>query len=302
MRDDIAKLLCERQRIGSRSKSLKTGMKLDPRIDYDDDYDWGPQRLSIARRRQHGWNSKTLNENLRPLYQFLDKSVGRDWNDVYSEICANLNPTKAIDFHVFQHLGWHVDLHRHGRHDHRYYGGLYVDDDGILCKAPHRRYERPVAPTTKLYWYDNVWFELQVHKTYAKCGCVHFKVPVHPEDALRPRWSRPYRGDEPAVCIHGNQPVERPIWYVVEYFYHSPDEVFMVHKLEDYRQPGGGLRRGYEKWGLSETNPVHYVYYRDVPEKMKEPIEKLTRRRTANRKHLKLIRTALVKDAGQKAA
>lgn len=297
MRDDIAKLLCERQRIGSRSKSLKTGMKLDPRIDYDDDFDSGPSRHSTSRRRQHGWNSKELNENLRPLYQFLDKSVGRKWDDVYSEICANLNPTKAIDYHVFQHLGWHVDLHRHGRHDHRYYGGLYVDDSGILCKAPHRRYERPVAPVTSLHWYDNVWFELQVHKTYAKCGCVHFKVPPVPE-----KWSRYRSWDKPAVCVHGNQPIERPIWYVVEYFYHSPDEILRSYKLEDYRQPDGSFRPGYERYGLNELCPVINVYYRDEPDLLKKPIEKLTRRHTANRKHLKLIREALQKAAGQAAS
>ena len=299
MRDDIAKLLCERQRVGSRSKSLKTGTTLDPRIDYDDDFDSGPSRLSIARRRQHGWNSKELNENLRPLYQFLDKSVGRPWDDVYSEIRTNINPTKAIDFHVLQHVGWHVDLHRHGTHDHRYYGGLYVDDDGILCKAPHRRYEKPAAPVTSLHWYDDVWFRLETMKTPAICGCVHFKHRKTRPDSW-PNWRNFDSG--PETCIHGNVAGERKLWYVVEYFYHKPDEIYNSYKLEDYRQPDGSLRPGYERLGLSEDRPVINFYYRDYPEKLKEPIEKLTKKRSTNRKHLKIIRKALEAATLQKAA
>jgi hypothetical protein len=302
MRDDIVKLIYEKERGGSRSKSLKTGKKLDPRIDYDDDFDWGPKRISIARRKEYGWDCKSLNYNLRPLYRFLDQSVGRPWNDVHSEIHSQIDPRTANGHTIYKCMDHHVDSHGNGVVSwRRYGGGLYVDDDGILCKTEYHPRQRPEVPVTSLHWYDNIWFQLHTFKTKAKCGCVHFKEPVHPEDADKPRWYRPYR-NEPAVCIHGNEPLTREIWYVVEYVYHKPDEIYMVHKLEDYRQPGGGLRRGYEKWGLSESYPVHYVYYRDVPEKMKDPIEKLTKRRTANRKHLKLIRKALEKAAGQKAA
>lgn len=296
MRDDIAKVICERQRIGSREKSLKTSMKLDPRIDYDDDFDSGPTRFSISRRRQHGWNGKTLNENLRPLYQFLDKSVGRPWDEVNSEIRTNINPNKAIDFHVLQHVGWHVDTNSTGRHSHRYYGGLYVDDDGILCKAPHRRYERPAEPVTSLHWYDDVWFRLETRKTPAICGCVHFKHrKTRPESW--PSWRNFDSG--PETCLHGNIAGERKLWYVVEYVYHSPDDIFKVYNIEDYRQADGSLRRGYEYHGISENNPVRTVYYRDMPELLKKPISE--KKHSANRTHLKMIRKA-IEGAGQKAA
>ena len=152
MREDISKLICERQRIGSREKSVKTALKLDPHLDYED-FDSGPTYVSSARHRQEGrcnpvavlmgkkkspGMSKNLNENLRPLYQFLLKSAGRPWNDVYSEICTNINPTKAIDYHVLQHVGWHVDVNGTGWSSSWRRGGLYVDDKGILCKEAAR--------------------------------------------------------------------------------------------------------------------------------------------------------------------
>jgi hypothetical protein len=310
MREDIAKLICERQRIGSREKSVKTALKLNPNLDYEDDYDWGPNYVSSSRHRQEGrcnpvavnmgkkkspCRSKNLNENLRPLYQFLDKSVGRPWNDVYSEICTNINPTKAIDYHVLQHVGWHVDINGTGSSSWRR-GGLYVDDKGILCKEaprPRYRWKDRYQPITSLHWYGNVWFKLEVLKTRAVCGCVHFKAPLLEEKL--PRWR--YRNSDfgPAVCIHGNEPVARPIWYVVEYFFHSPDDVFKEYRYEDSNEYTRFI------YGLRKPGDVHTVYYRDVPEKLKEPIEKKTIRRTANRKHLKLIRIAL-EAAGQTAA
>ena len=307
MRDDIAKLICERQRIGSDEKSVKTSLKLDPNLDYDSlDFDWGPTYVSSSRHRQEGrcnpvavnmgrkkspCRYKKPNENLRPLYQFLEKAVGRVWNDVYSEIRQNINPSKTIHYHVLQHVGWHVDVNGTGAYSwRRYGGGLYVNDDGILCKADSFRYVRPKDPVTSLHWYDDVWFRLEVLKSYAKCGCVHFKVPSHPDTGLKfGRWRNRY--DEPAVCIHGNPPIERPIWYVVEFDYHQPDEVFQIHRYED-----GEYTRA--RYGLKAPGDKHIFYYRDYPDLMNKPIE--IRKQTANRKHLKMIRKAI--EAAEKAA
>jgi hypothetical protein len=242
--------------------------------------------------------SKNLNENLRPLFQFLEKSVGRRWDDVYSEICANINPNKAIDYHVLQHVGWHVDLHNREEKWYSRGGNLYVDDDGILRKSARRpRYEAPKS-YTRFHWYGNVYFELEVLKTYAKCGCVHFKVPAHPDHNERySRWQYRYNG-LPAVCIHGNKPVDRPIWYVVEYGYHNPDEVYEVIRLERYRKTDGTLAPGYQYYGLSEENPVCKIYYRDRPDLMAKAF--VAKKKTANSKELKLIRKAI--EAAQAAS
>jgi hypothetical protein len=203
MRHDIAKVICERQRCRSDEGSLRTARKLDARLDWESgDYDWGPVRLSSARRRQENGSVsyKHLNENLNPLFNFLDKAVGRHWDDVYSEICQNIDPRRAIGFHVLQHVGWHVekrirmnDDDMPMRTDGRYsweYNGLYVHPEtGILCDNPRPgkkvRYKKSAKPVTQLYWYDNFWFVLNTFATEAICGCVHFKVPAHPDHKNR---------------------------------------------------------------------------------------------------------------------
>lgn len=298
MRDDIAKLICERQRIGSRSKSIKTGRKLDPSLDYDSgDYDWGPTYVSSARHRQElrcsairergmgKTNYKSLNENLRPLYQYLDKAVGRDWNSVHSDILSRIDVRRVIGYHVMQHVGWHVDTT--GRE--RRWSELYVDDAGILQKNEERRSkayyrsQRTPSKIISLHWYDNVWFKLETLATPAVCGCVHFKVPAHPDHNEKyRRYGRPT--PEPAVCIHGNQAGKRELWYVIEYGYHSPDEVYEVHRYED-----GPLTAA--RYGLKKPGDAHIVYYSDVPKLLEKPFE--IRRKVTNRKELKLIREAL---------
>lgn len=56
-----------------------------------------------------GFDRKSLNENLNPLVGFLDKSVGRKWDDVYSEIRKNISVHNATQMHVIQHLHGYVD-------------------------------------------------------------------------------------------------------------------------------------------------------------------------------------------------
>ena len=121
MRQDIQKVICERQRGNSSERSQKTGMKVNPKfftnnrkhkgtfeefrarmLELSDCWDDSdiiggvdyPNHVSSARRRQEGRCSglpnatglyhKRHNENTKPLYRFLTKAVGRPWNDVYS--------------------------------------------------------------------------------------------------------------------------------------------------------------------------------------------------------------------------
>src|SRR5439155_25177038 len=68
------------------------------------------------------WDGKELNENLAPLRRFLEKSVGRSWNKVYSEIREQLDHRRATGFHILQHLKQMVQLHP------GLYPGLYPGD------------------------------------------------------------------------------------------------------------------------------------------------------------------------------
>ncbi len=297
MRHDMQKLICERQRGRSSERSQKTRKKLNPYLDYESgDYDWGPTYVSSARHRQEGRCSgldtgghhimhKRLNENLRPLFQFLDKSVGRPWNDVYSEICSVVDSRRTIGYHVLQHVGWHVDVNNVYRR--RWFGDqLYVDSNGILRKRIGARYVRPVAPVKSLHWYGNVWFVKETLKRPAKCGCVHFKARLE-RPADYPRWRSFDPG--PDVCIHGNEPQHEDIWYVIEYGYHDPDEVYKAYYYET------ALEWDRTRYGLKEPGDSHIIYYRDRPELLKEPF--VVRKKVANRKELKLIRKALEGDS-----
>lgn len=48
--------------------------------------------------------SKSLTDNLEPLYRFLDTHVGKHWDKVYAELCRKLDKTSMQGQHVFQHL------------------------------------------------------------------------------------------------------------------------------------------------------------------------------------------------------
>ena len=45
----------------------------------------------------------------RPLRRYLESQVGRPWDNVYSEIRANLDARKATGLHILQHLDGYVD-------------------------------------------------------------------------------------------------------------------------------------------------------------------------------------------------
>src|SRR4051794_27335855 len=119
MRKDFQNILVERERIGSSKRSRKTALHLKAEADIEAHPGfpgWG--------RRGHGYyQGKELNENLKPFERFLEKSVGRNWNKVYSEIREQIDPRRAIGLHVLQHLGQMVSLHP----EQRFYGDLYVD-------------------------------------------------------------------------------------------------------------------------------------------------------------------------------
>ena len=201
MRDDMFKVIVERPRWGSR---WIESPKLD-RDKYRDRGSIGLRRHVKEQKRAH----KGFNENLAPLARFLRSRCGRRWDDVYAEICANLDTGSTVKMHVRQHLD---DLvHRrisYGRKGELLNDGwmlkqgpsksvwddLYVDpDDGILKNAatfwgvrgmdvPSRRSFRTVAPTGQndLRRIDNR------HFLWRRCGCwfrVAFDSPPHLREA-----------------------------------------------------------------------------------------------------------------------
>ena len=151
MKPYFSKLLTEQERAGSRNLSRKWGGKVrlhpDPEHDYEDEINF----VSSARRRQYGHNHKEFTDVLGPLYGFLEKNVGRPWDDVYSELCKGLDRRSVTGLHVFTHLWQYVDrdvvmfddgkVRVPGYHSWSEPSDFYIHPyTKILCAQPDRRW------------------------------------------------------------------------------------------------------------------------------------------------------------------
>lgn len=112
---------------------------------------------------------KELNEYLNPLYRFLEKSIGRSWNDIYSEIRTNINPNSAVQYHILQHLDWAVEKHVQYDIDNTpmaiAYGGLWelrnnefyvCPESGILKKHQKKRNIKKEKEIVKHNLFDSI--------------------------------------------------------------------------------------------------------------------------------------------------
>ena len=187
------KILVERPRRGHKdgpatSRMERRTMRKDVRM-LDEDSEAFNTKASIKRHTNRpGRDRKELNENLNPLYRFLDSRVGKKWDDVFSEICEQVNMNNPVQYHIRQHLDDMVELHvimkdnkphvidtwmyRSSGNELRelystqYHPTFYVHPTtGLLAKAPiHKRWRSPKPklldfikhPTNPLIQYYNV--------------------------------------------------------------------------------------------------------------------------------------------------
>ncbi len=101
---------------------------------------------------------KEFNDKLGPIYRWLNRQVGRPWDEVRSDVSKTFDIRTTAGRHiVFDHMLTSVQV---GPEFPRYYSrppedpttsysdhDYYVDDDGILCKKRYlgrRRYRDPV--------------------------------------------------------------------------------------------------------------------------------------------------------------
>ena len=94
MRSDMAKVIVERPRRVERATAKGRAVAAEDL----------PAQEGMRARHVRNWGGKVLNENLAPLRRYLERQVGRPWNTVYAEICANLRPASAVQQHVRDHL------------------------------------------------------------------------------------------------------------------------------------------------------------------------------------------------------
>ena len=97
------KVIVERPRLG---RSFKRRPGRDRPLE---DEDGTPLRARTPRRAKPV-KTKTLNENLRPLFRYLDAQVNRPWDKVWSEISEQVKPTSTVQEHVRDHVRDYVDI------------------------------------------------------------------------------------------------------------------------------------------------------------------------------------------------
>jgi len=112
MRQDLAKVICEDARRGSRDymggrKGYVAELRFRVAADRDRDHselECLPGHESM-RGRLSG-NRRRFSENLGALRGIVLRAVGHPWDDVYGELCRLVSPTGSnIERHVHQHLG-----------------------------------------------------------------------------------------------------------------------------------------------------------------------------------------------------
>jgi hypothetical protein len=99
MRQDLNKLLCERERRRSFQKFKPKRMREKESWQKDPE----SAETHTTSSRIYGY-LKNFNENLNPLKAQLKKATGRRWDDFYSDMCKNFKRNTTINQHIYDHL------------------------------------------------------------------------------------------------------------------------------------------------------------------------------------------------------
>lgn len=151
MREDFAKILVERPRTGRAFAELSKDrgqIRARQKADLAEEL---PDRESVRNKRGR-LQTKEFGENLAPLYRFIDKQVGRPWNKVYAEVCAQVDRANPVQAHIFLHLFDRIEknpVYAGGKvlWNSRFFSGdeiprnaYYIDQRGILRRGKGETY------------------------------------------------------------------------------------------------------------------------------------------------------------------
>lgn len=154
MREDMFNVIVERPRRGGWDRGAR------PSFRHVDLEDGGPSHESVRHRHS---DRKGLNENLRPLERYFERSVGRHWDKVYAEVCERLSPRSTVQQHVRDHIGDFVAI-RTG-----YIGGQLHDLDHRgwpsgpkpIADSFCRFYVHPVSKVLMANRHQKSWKQVQ---------------------------------------------------------------------------------------------------------------------------------------------
>jgi hypothetical protein len=172
MRRDMAKVVVDCVRLNrDAEKNVGKGRKLR--------FDDMPYYEGMKAGRRRGWHRKKLCDRLNPLRRYLERQVGRPWNEVFSEICETINPDSTIQQHIRGHIFDIVAIHTYRGDDgeinfakgtRQAFSELYVDpDDGVLrVPEPWRYRDPPKRPEVFIFIncerayqrLNGIWFEV----------------------------------------------------------------------------------------------------------------------------------------------
>ena len=144
MRTDMKKVLTERPRIG-HDRSYHDIRARMTRINFDDMPTKEGMRRPYSSRDEE---RKEFSDLIGPLRRFLTSCRGRRWDDVWSEICAQLS-SNTVDSHLKDHVLRDVDLH------------TVMVDGVVFVRSRYRGFIEPdglyVHPETGLVCGDIQW-------------------------------------------------------------------------------------------------------------------------------------------------
>lgn len=107
MRSDMAQVITDEPRRGGRIKSPK-GEKRDWNRIPDDEKPY-KERGNVRRKWIESYSNKEFGEHLGPLRRFALSCEGRNWDDVYSEICKCIDKGNVTQKHIFTHLYQYIE-------------------------------------------------------------------------------------------------------------------------------------------------------------------------------------------------
>lgn len=177
MRKDMDKILVTTARIGSDLKNQQV-IKERRSKDWED----LPSKSSMKPNHARYTERKQLNEYLNPLIRFLKKNCGKKWDDIYSDICSQLDKRTAVQDHIFMHLFDFVEIKPDWINGFPHYNpkwgtsrriyktgsNFYVNKNGILKEPKHKspsysenKNSNLFEKNNKLYIKDpsGTWFE-----------------------------------------------------------------------------------------------------------------------------------------------
>lgn len=154
MRQDMNRVIIEVGRVGGYGEDK--GKKKSYQREESEDFEGHVTRE--ATKRWYRYGPKSQSDRLSPLRHFLKRNVGRQWSEVYSEICAVNDKRSLVGFHLLTHLDQEVIYHG-SRSSHYGFQRFFEDTDGTLQEQKiswrnHWKRDRTPVPVKEIQWDD----------------------------------------------------------------------------------------------------------------------------------------------------